>query len=381
MRKILLLGASGSIGSQSLDLLKADGKSFRLTAFSLGKRVEKVDEILTDFPSVERVCVQLEEDAERLAKKYPDILFYHGDDGLRQICLEADYDMAINALVGFSGLIPSLTVLSQDKILCLANKESLVVGGDLIKKALNGGKGKLYPIDSEHVALAKLINKAGIEHVERMIITASGGSFRDRKREELTDVTPEEALAHPTWKMGAKITIDCATMMNKGFEVIEAMHLFDFPAEKIDVLIHEESNIHSMLLLDDGSYLADISKPDMHGPIEWAIYEGKVDYQLYKAKDYHDFGPFHFRQFDPERYPAVGLCLEAYKKGGNMPAVLNAANEEAVYAFLAKKIPFLDIERLVSFALREAAFVTNPSLRDILRADGFARMFIRRIAG
>ncbi|MBP5216516.1 MAG: 1-deoxy-D-xylulose-5-phosphate reductoisomerase [Bacilli bacterium] len=380
MRKILLLGASGSIGSQSLDIIEAAPERFSLTAFSVGYRVEKIPEILQKHINVSHICVRKEEDKERLEKEYPSIFWHCGDEGLKELCLFADYDMAVNALVGFSGLVPSLTVLNEDKILALANKESLVVGGELVNRILASGKGKLYPIDSEHVALAKMLDRVKREDVDRMIITASGGSFRNKSREELSSVTPEMALNHPTWQMGAKITIDSATMMNKGFEVIEAMYLYRWPLEKIDIILHDESTVHSMLLMKDGSYVADISKPDMHGPILYAMYEKQVDYKVYTAKRIEDFGPFHFHRFKEERYPAVGLAMQAIKTGGTAPAVLNAANEEAIHLFLDGKIPFLSIEPFVASALRHVSVQKNPSLRDILAADSYARLFIQRKA-
>ena len=380
MRKILLLGASGSIGSQSLDIIEADPGRFSLTAFSVGYRVEKIPEILRKHDKVSHICVRKEEDKERLEKEYPSISWHFGDEGLKELCLFADYDMAVNALVGFSGLVPSLTVLSEDKILALANKESLVVGGELVNRILSSGKGKLYPIDSEHVALAKMLDRVKREDVDRMIITASGGSFRNKSREELSSVTPEMALNHPTWQMGAKITIDSATMMNKGFEVIEAMYLYQWPLEKIDIILHDESMVHSMLLLKDGTYVADISKPDMHGPIMYAMYEKQVDYKVYTAKRIEEFGPFHFHRFKEERYPAVSLAMQAIKTGGTAPAILNAANEEAIYLFLDGKIPFLSIEPFVASALRHVSVQKNPSLRDILAADSYARLFIQRKA-
>ncbi|MBP5092143.1 MAG: 1-deoxy-D-xylulose-5-phosphate reductoisomerase [Bacilli bacterium] len=379
MRKILLLGASGSIGSQALDILKRDRHSFLLTAFSVGFHIEKIEGILNDFPSVTSICVRKEEDYESLKGKYPNIKFYWGDEGLKEISEEADYDMAVNALVGFSGLVPSITILNRDKILALANKESLVVGGKLITKILAEGKGKLYPIDSEHVAIAKLLSRVDIKDVEKVLITASGGSFRDLSLKELENVTPEMALNHPTWKMGAKITIDSATMMNKGFEVIEAMVLFGLKSEQVEILMHDESHVHSLLLLKDGSYLADISVPDMHGPIEYALYEGKVDFNLVKANKLKDLGPYHFHKFDPNRYKAPIIAIKAYEAGGDESAVLNAANEEAVYAFLRGDIPFLSIEKEVEKALSKIAFDhEHISLRKILQLDQLTRIYCRK---
>lgn len=378
MRKVLLLGASGSIGSQTLDILLSDRSHFELVGFSLGKRIEKIPAILASFPSVTHVCVQREEDFLHLKEQYPTINWFCGDEGLKQIIDFSSADMVVNALVGFSGMVPSVESLRHDIILCLANKESLVVGGALIRDLLSKGHGKLFPIDSEHVAIAKLLSRVNLNDVDKILITASGGSFRDKTREELTEVTPAMALAHPTWSMGAKITIDSATMMNKGFEVLEAKWLFDFPLERTEILMHRESHVHSALLLTDGTYLADVSAPDMHGPIAYALYETNVDFTLYPAKSLEDLGPFHFGKFDPIRYPAPGLAKKAFEMGGSACAVLNAANEEAVYAFLDEKIPFLAIEDVVKRALDDIIITPSPSLEDLISTDKETREYVRR---
>jgi 1-deoxy-D-xylulose-5-phosphate reductoisomerase len=378
MRKVLLLGASGSIGSQTLDILRADPKAFLLTAFSVGHQIEKIPSILSSFPFVNAICVQEEEDVAKLKISYPSIHFYSGDEGLKSLIEESDCDMVVNALVGFVGLVPSITALTRDKILCLANKESLVVGGSFIQRLLKQGHGKLYPIDSEHVALAKLLSRVNRDDVDKLVITASGGSFRTLSRNQLNAVTPEMALKHPTWKMGGKITIDSATMMNKGFEVIEAKWLYDFPLQRTEILMHDESHVHSLLLMKDGSYYADISDPDMHTPIKYALYETNVDFQVFHEKELSAFGPYHFHKFDPERYPAVGLALDAYRDGGLKTTILNAANEVAVYAFLKGQIPFLDIEREVSFALATLPNNFSPSLRDVLAMDALTRLAVSR---
>jgi len=378
MRKVLLLGASGSIGSQTLDILRADPKAFLLTAFSVGHQIEKIPSILSSFPFVNAICVQEEEDVTKLKISYPSIHFYSGDEGLKSLIEESDCDMVVNALVGFVGLVPSITALTRDKILCLANKESLVVGGSFIQRLLKQGHGKLYPIDSEHVALAKLLSRVNRDDADKLVITASGGSFRTLSRNQLNDVTPEMALKHPTWKMGGKITIDSATMMNKGFEVIEAKWLYDFPLQRTEILMHDESHVHSLLLMKDGSYYADISDPDMHTPIKYALYETNVDFQVFHEKELSAFGPYHFHKFDPERYPAVGLALDAYRDGGLKTTILNAANEVAVYAFLKGQIPFLDIEREVSFALATLPNNFSPSLRDVLAMDALTRLAVSR---
>ncbi len=378
MKNLLILGVTGSIGTQSLDVLKCNPGLFCLKGITVGHQVDKIESILSAFPSIEHICVKEENDKQEFAGKFPEIHWYCGDDGLLQIIKECPCDMVENALVGFAGLRPSLTALSENKILALANKESLVVGGELIRKSLSEGKGKLYPIDSEHVAIAKLLSCVSRQEVDKILITASGGSFRTKSRQELRDVTPEMALNHPTWKMGAKITIDSATMMNKGFEVLEAKWLFDFPLEKTEILMHDESHVHSLVLLKNGTYLADVSAPDMRGPIEYALKEGRTPFKPVVANRLSELGPYHFHKFDPHRYLAPGIAVDAFKRGGTATAVLNAANETAVYAFLDKKIPFLDIETLVNSAIDAIPLVEHPSLRQILSADAYARMFVTK---
>ena len=378
MKEVLLLGASGSIGTQSLDVLEKHHSEFCLKGISIGHQVDKIPAILKRFPSISHVCVQEEKDFVRLKEEYPSLKWFFGDDGLVSIIQECPSQMVVNSLVGFAGLVPSLTALNEDKILCLANKESLVVGGELIQKTLDSGKGKLYPIDSEHVAIAKLLSCIEPEQLDKVLITASGGSFRTKGRRELSNVTPEMALAHPTWSMGAKITIDSATMMNKGFEVIEAIRLFHLPLNQIEILMHDESWVHSLVLLKDGTYLADVSKPDMRGPIEYALMTGNVDFTPVKVRKLSELAPYHFHKFDPKRYLAPGIALDAYKTGGTCTATLNAANEEAVYAFLNGKIGFLDIDTFVRSAITSMPVIQNPSLRQIRTADAYARLFVQK---
>ncbi len=378
MKDILLLGASGSIGTQSLDVLEKHHSKFCLKGISVGHQIDKISAILNRFPSVSHVCVQEEKDFSRLKEEYPSLRWFFGDEGLVSIIEECPSQMVVNSLVGFAGLVPSLTALNEDKILCLANKESLVVGGELIQKTLDSGKGKLYPIDSEHVAIAKLLSCIDPDQLDKVLITASGGSFRSKARRELVDVTPEMALAHPTWSMGAKITIDSATMMNKGFEVIEAIRLFRLPLNRIEILMHDESWVHSLILLKDGTYLADVSKPDMRGPIEYALMMGDVPFTPVKVRKLSELAPYHFHKFDPKRYLSPGIALDAYRAGGTCTATLNAANEEAVFAFLNGKISFLDIDTFVRSATTSLPVIQHPSLRQIRTADAYARLFIQK---
>ena len=379
MRKILLLGASGSIGSQSLDILKGDPKSFLLTSFSVGKRVEIIPDILLSFPSVSHICVQKESDYDVLKAQYPSIHFYFGDEGLRQICEEADYDMAVNALVGFAGLVPSITVLRQDKILALANKESLVVGGRIIKKLLKEGHGKLYPIDSEHVAIAKLLSRVKPEEVEKILITASGGSFRNLKREELAQVTPEMALAHPTWSMGAKITIDSSTMVNKGLEVMEAHWLFGVDYDRIKVVVQPQSIIHSMVEYEDGAVLAQMGTPDMKLPIQYALYYPKRRNLPGPRLDFTAMRSIELAAPDEKKFPALPLAYAAGRRGGSMPTVFNAANELAVAAFLKRKTGYLDIVRMISEAMEQHeknGVLSEPDVESILRIQADTERFM-----
>ena len=379
MRTVLLLGASGSIGTQTLDILKKHPDRFVLTGFCVGNRDHVIPEILKDFPTVKAVYLKSEAKAKEYALAYPNVSFFHEGEGFAGLFEISDAEMVVNALVGFAGMVPSIMALEQNRILCLANKESLVVGGALIQELLKNGHGKLYPIDSEHVAIAKLFSRVNMDDVETLYITASGGSFRDRKREDLVGVTPEDALAHPTWNMGAKITIDSATMMNKGFEVIEAKWLYDFPLEKTKIMMHRQSYVHSLLKMKDGTFLADISAPDMHVPIEYALMEANVDFELVKANNLAELGDFDFWDFDPARYPAVGIALDAFHRGGNSPAVLNAANEEAVYAFLDGFTPFLSIEELVGVALDYVPYIEKPTLEDLIKTDADARNLVFRL--
>ncbi len=379
MRTVLLLGASGSIGTQTLDLLKKHRDLFRLNGFCVGFRDFVIPDIIASFPEVKAIYLRDNKKKADYQSRFPGISFFSEEDGWEGLFRISDPEMVVNALVGFSGMVPSVLTLRQNRILCLANKESLVVGGAFIQKELEQGHGKLYPIDSEHVAIAKLFSRVPLDEIDTLYITASGGSFRDKQRKDLEHVTKDDALAHPTWSMGAKITIDSATMMNKGFEVIEARWLYDFPLEKTKIMMHKQSHVHSLVLKKDGTYVADVSAPDMHGPIEYALMETKVDFVLKTGKTLQDLGPFDFAEFDPIRYPAVGIALDAYQRGGNSPAVLNAANEEAVYAFLDGLIPFLSIEEVVTVALDYIPFVEPKTVEDLVQTDAETRAFVRRL--
>ena len=376
MMKICLLGASGSIGKQTLDVMKKNLSNFNLVSFSIGRKVQQIRHILEIFPHVKYICLQDEETKNRYQKKYPNIIFYHGDDGLNQLIINSKPDMVVNALVGFVGLKPTLTALENNLIVALANKEALVVGGELVNKLLDEGKGKLYPIDSEHVALAKCLSVDN-KDVDKLVITASGGAFRNLSREQLINVKAEDALKHPTWKMGPKITIDCATMVNKTFEVIEAHYLFGYPREQIEILLHDESMIHSLVRYKNGQYRLDHGKHDMRIPIKWAICQGLVDFKTELVDDYRIYHKYHFHNFDIKRYPVVKWADIVIKEKGTYGAVLNAANEVAVRAFLKGEIPFLMIEEIIDHFMDTHKNINHPSYDMIETIDNSIRKQVK----
>ena len=346
-RKVLLLGASGSIGGQTIDIIKEAKDKFVLTSFSVGKNKQKAIELLKEFDSVKHIYITDENDAKEITQLFPKIKVFSGTKGLVKLTKKANYDMCVDALVGFAGFEPAVIALRKDKILCLANKEALVVGGQIIRGILMKGKGRLFPIDSEHVALAKCLSKCSLDEVKNLVITASGGALRNLPLEDLENVKACRALQHPTWKMGNKITIDCATMMNKGFEIIEAFYLYGFPLEQIKVVMHDESLVHSAVELKDGSFLVDYGKPDMHNPIRWAMYEGDVDFEVKKVKSLEEFKDCHFHEYDPKRYPCTELAKEALEGGPGKLVALNAANEVMVNKYLKGEVKFTDIAKNV----------------------------------
>ncbi len=375
MRSVVILGASGSIGSQTIEVLEREGCSFNLLGVSVGKRIDCLESIIQKFPTCKHICVRNEADLAYFKSKYPNINWYCGNDGLIKLIKESKAEIVVNALLGFVGLKPSLYTLENDKILCLANKESLVCGGDLIKKALIEHNGKLYPIDSEHVAIAKCLHENKKE-IENVILTASGGPFYF-KNVDLGKVSKEEALIHPSWKMGQKITIDSATLMNKGFEIIEASELFGFKTSQIEIIVHPESYVHSGLLLKDGTYLIQVGKPDMKKPIEFALKEGNVSYDDVIEVDSLSELPYTFSKFDDKRFPAVPLCEKAKEMGGAALTILNAADEEAVHLFLQNEIKFLDIVYLCELALKNISNIIEPSFDELESIDIKTREWIK----
>ena len=378
MKRVLLLGASGSIGEQTLDIIRDNPSEFVLVAFAVGKRDNLIPSILDSHKEVKDVYLIDNKRKNQLKRQYPNINFYSEKTGLAKFTKKVDFDMCVNALVGIAGLEPSVVALKKDKILCLANKEALVTGGHIINSLLKKGHGKLYPIDSEHVGLMKCLDNVDRKNVSSIIITASGGALRHVPIENLKDMKAEDALRHPTWNMGNKITIDCATMMNKGFEIIEAYYLYHFPLSRIRVLMHDESLIHALVLTKDKEYILDYSKPDMHNPIRYAMFLKNAYTEVVRCKSYKEMKGCHFHRFNPDRYPCLLLARKALKEGGSKLVALNAANEIAVNAFLNDQIGYLDIASLVEKYVNNEPLIKRPSLKKVLEIDKRVKDTLRK---
>ena len=381
MYNVLIFGASGSIGTQTLDVLKRLNEDYKLVAFTIGNRIEYVDKILNDFKDVKAICLKNDEDVELFKNKYPNINFYRGSAGLLDILGDKsiNIDIVVNALTGFAGLLPSIKSLSLNKILCLANKESLVVGGEFITKLLREGKGKLYPIDSEHVAIAKCLYNKNKKDIDKILITASGGPFFDTPIDEFKNITVEKALNHPTWKMGKKITIDSSTMMNKAFEIVEAYYLFNVDANKIEPIVDRHSKVHSMVKYKNGDIYLNVGPSDMRIPIYYALTFGKCDKDKFDDVEINTYSNYHFYQMNYEKFPLINYGKYIIQKRGNSGAIINAANEECVYAFLNKGINHNDINSFTEQIVAMYQFIDNPSLDDILRTDHEVRLLVNKL--
>lgn len=379
MKNIAILGATGSIGLQSIEIIKNNKDKFNLNAISVGKNICKLREILK-YTNPELVCVKNKHDFEMLKNEYPKIKFTYGSKGLLEIASFYKSDTIINGLVGNVGLLPTIHAIENGKNIALANKETLVTGGHIINEKIKQYNVKLIPVDSEHSAIFQCLNGENEKYINKLILTASGGSFRDKKREELTNVTVKEALQHPNWSMGAKITIDSATMVNKGLEIIEAHFLFNIDYNKISVLLHKESIIHSMVEFNDTTIIAQLGTPDMKNPIQYALtYPQRIFNKDFKTLNLEDICSLSFKKLDFNRYPCVKMAYDSGICGGSMTTVFNSANEEAVKLFLEEKISFLDIETLIYESLNSHKKINNPDLDTILKIDEEVRFKVNEI--
>ncbi|OLN22760.1 1-deoxy-D-xylulose-5-phosphate reductoisomerase [Domibacillus antri] len=377
MKTISLLGATGSIGVQTLDIIRKNPESFTLSAFSAGRNVDAARQIINEFMP-DFVSVVDKDDAERLQSEYPNVQIMHGSQGLELAAVYYKADTLVNAVIGSVGLQPTLSAIDSGKTIAIANKETLVTAGHIVTAAAKKAGVELLPVDSEHSAIFQCMQGERNKNVSRIILTASGGSFRDKKREELADVTVAETLNHPNWSMGAKITVDSATMMNKGLEVIEAHWLFSLPYDQIDVILHRESIIHSMVEFHDRSVMAQLGSPDMRVPIQYALtWPDRLPLPDTMPLDLVEIGRLHFEKADFNRYRMLHFAYEAGRTAGTMPAVMNAANEEAVAAFLDGKLTFLQIEEMVERAMEQHNVILSPELGAIMESDAEARAFVR----
>jgi len=365
-RHIAILGSTGSIGSQTLDVIRQHPDRFEVELLTANTSSDKLIAQAKEFhPAhvVIRSADKYHQVADALAGE--DVKVWCGMDSICSLVSAEAVDMVVAAMVGFSGLRPTLAAIRAGKAIALANKETLVAAGSLVTRLAEEHRVPLLPVDSEHSAIFQCLLAAGNNRPSRLHLTASGGPFRTWPRERIAKATAAEALKHPNWDMGAKITIDSATMMNKGFEVIEASWLFDMAPSDIRVLVHPESVIHSMVEFADGAVLAQLGCPDMRVPIEVAIsYPERLSLDGPRL-NLAATGSLTFEEADPERFPCLGLAFEAIRRGGNVPCAMNAANEAAVKAFLQGKIGFYDIAETVSSAMDEVSFVSEPSLEDI----------------
>lgn len=353
---LVILGASGSIGTQTIDVIKNNEKKWTLKGFSVGNNTFYVDEILKEFKDVTSICLKNKKDYLNYKNKYPSIKFFYGDKGLIKLIKYNKNATILNALVGFVGLKPSIVSLKLNRTLLLANKESLVCGGNLINKILKR-KGKIYPIDSEHVAIAKCLYNENISDVNEIIITASGGPFFNLNREELKNVTLKDALNHPTWKMGNKITIDSATMMNKTFELIEAYYLFGIDFDKIKAIVNRKSLVHGLVKFNDGRIKLNVGENLMKYPILYALDLGKPNNDTFNDIELNTYDRYEFFNLSKKRFPLLNYAEKVVKSSKNEGVILNAINEECVQAFLNGKINFIDIENIIDKIFSSAVFI------------------------
>lgn len=376
MKRIALLGATGSIGIQTLDVIRLHPEEFSLYAMAFGRNIDKALPLIKEF-SPNLIVVQDEDTKKKLSQQVDQPVLI-GTGGLIEACVDDLVDVVVNAVMGSIGLPATLKAIQAKKTIAIANKETLVTAGHLVMEEARKHQVELLPVDSEHSAIYQSLNGESKEDIHKLIITASGGSFRDQTREELVGVTVEDALNHPNWSMGAKITIDSASMMNKGLEVIEAHWLFDVPYDQIHVILHRESVIHSLVEYVDRSVMAQLGTPDMKVPIQYALtYPKRLELPMTKQLNLEDIATLHFEKMDFTRFPCLRMAYEAGRAGGSMTTVLNAANEEAVQLFLEGKLSFLDIERKIEQALEKHERIHNPDLSTILSIDEETRNLVR----
>ena len=371
---VAILGSTGSIGTQTLNVIDRHSELFEVYALTAHSNIDLLVEQAKRYrPEVVAIADERHYKTLREALDGLPVKVFAGADSICQIAAMSPIDTVVTAMVGYSGLLPTVRAIEAGKKIALANKETLVVAGELVTDLALRNRVDIIPIDSEHSAIFQCLVGENENCVEKLILTASGGAFRDTPKDDLRLATAADALRHPTWKMGAKITIDSATMMNKGFEVIEARWLFDIPIDKIEVIIHPQSIVHSMVQFCDGSIKAQLGQPDMRHPIQYALtFPDRLDAQVERA-NLADIHQLTFEKPDYEKFRNLGLAYDALRRGGNIPCILNAANEVAVDAFLKGKIGFFAMSDIIEQTISETAFISSPTLDDYIATDREAR--------
>ena len=377
MKNIIILGSTGSIGTQALRVARREG--YRVTALAAGRNIELLEQQIREFKPL---CAAVFDEAAAKQLKIniadTNTRVLSGVEGVCEIAA-GEGDIVLNAIVGIAGLRPTLAAIDAGKDIALANKETLVTGGEIVNRKAQEKNVKILPVDSEHSAIFQSLQGAPSGSLKKILLTASGGPFYGKKRDELQNVTVEQALKHPNWSMGAKITIDSATLMNKGLEVIEAVHLFGVSADDIEVLVHRQSVVHSGVELSDGAVIAQLGTPDMKLPIQYALtYPNRS--MAFERLSLADIGTLTFERPDTETFRCLPLCIEAIRRGGLYPTAVNGANEEAVALFLQGKIRFLQIAELVESALENARNFSDFTVEDIFETDKSARALVRERA-
>ncbi len=375
-KNIAILGSTGSIGTQALEVISKLPERFEVYALSAGNNIKLLSEQIEKF-SPKYVCVQNKEDAKFLSDKY-NIKAFYGTEGLIKIANIEEIELILVAVSGKIGLRPTIEAIKNKKDIALANKETLVMAGDIVMKLVKENNVKLLPVDSEHSAIFQCLS--GSKGVKHLIITASGGPYRNKTIDEMKNADLKSTLNHPRWKMGKKITVDSATLMNKGLEVIEAHHLFNFNYDDIKVIIHPQSYIHSAVEFTDGSIIAQIGIPSMHIPIQYALcHPERVEGIETESFDFIKAKQFEFYEPDYEKFPSLKLAIDAGKIGGSATVCLNAANEEAVYAYLDNKISFLDIYKYTKMVFDDYNIIPNPTLDQIFDEDEKVRIKLQEL--
>jgi 1-deoxy-D-xylulose-5-phosphate reductoisomerase len=369
MKTIAILGSTGSIGTQTLEVVRANG-DIRVAALSAGRNIKLLEQQIREFqPRIAAVWDEKDALALRQSVADLDVKIYSGMDGLKEVAVCAEAEILVTAIVGMIGILPTIEGIKAGKNIALANKETLVTAGHIIMPLAGECGVKILPVDSEHSAIFQALNGEDGRQIDKILLTASGGPFRGKSYEELRNMKVEDALKHPNWAMGQKITIDSASMVNKGLEVMEARWLFGTDLDQIQVVVQPQSIIHSMVQFTDGAVIAQLGTPDMKLPIQYALYYPQRRYLAGERLDFARIGSITFENPDPETFRGLAYAFEAAKKGGSMPTVFNAANERAVGKFLSRKIGFTDIYEIIRYCMDHYPTVENPDVQQILDTE------------